>query len=158
MKEFKSKLIGKRAYIKDDIESWAAGEWGIIKYYDGDYYHIAIWNGETQPIFSRNEFVVPRDQTDPAERYRLPQLTTDNLTEDELHNFTDLTDNEQERLLDPTVVLDEKVDILTIHSMNRLWCYLCKGECFTKQHLRTHVKVHLSKMGALKFLEFKRKI
>lgn len=35
----KSKLIGKEVTIKNGA---CAGEWGIIKYYDGEYYHIAI--------------------------------------------------------------------------------------------------------------------
>ncbi len=62
MKEFKSKLIGKKANIKDDSDSMYAGEWGIIKYFDGDYFHIAMWNGNEEPVFSRNEFVVPKNQ------------------------------------------------------------------------------------------------
>ena len=59
-KEFKSKLIGKKVYIKENIDSIWAGETGTIKYFDGDYYHIHVI--DTQPIFKRNEFIVPKDQ------------------------------------------------------------------------------------------------
>lgn len=50
-------LIGKKATIRCKA-SWANGEWGIIKAYDGDYYHIALWNGDTQLVFTRREFKV----------------------------------------------------------------------------------------------------
>lgn len=55
-----SKLIGKKVYITAK-DSWACGEWGIIKMFDGDYYHIAIANEENMDlVFTRNEFRLPR--------------------------------------------------------------------------------------------------
>ena len=55
-----SKLIGKRAIITDP-ESIYHGEWGIIADYDGEVYYIKIANGnDTQPIFDREQFRVPR--------------------------------------------------------------------------------------------------
>jgi len=55
-----SKLIGKKVYITDK-DSIYYDEWGIIKYYDGEYYHIAIANGvDSLPIFKRNEFKVKK--------------------------------------------------------------------------------------------------
>lgn len=41
-------------------ESWAYGEWGVIKYFDGEFYHVAIANDESTLVFSRNEFKVRR--------------------------------------------------------------------------------------------------
>lgn len=32
-----------------------AGEWGIVKLYDGEYYHVALWNGSSTLIFDRDE-------------------------------------------------------------------------------------------------------
>ena len=59
---YKSKLIGKKAYITDP-ESWYFGEWGIIAHYDGEVYHIKIANGKDgMPIFDRNQFWVPRNK------------------------------------------------------------------------------------------------
>ena len=58
--QIKSKMIGKKVYIIDK-NSFYYNEWGIIKYYDGEYYHIAIANGEDiLPIFKRNEFKVKK--------------------------------------------------------------------------------------------------
>ena len=54
-----NELIGKKVTIRCKA-SWANGEWGIIKAYDGKYYHIAIWNGEQQLIFTRREFRVDK--------------------------------------------------------------------------------------------------
>ncbi len=53
-------LIGKKAYITDR-SSWAYGEWGIIRDFDGEYYHIAIANGKEELVFMRNEFKVKRE-------------------------------------------------------------------------------------------------
>ena len=53
-------MIGKLVIIncKDSIYH---GEWGIIKHFDGEYYHIAIAdNTEQFVIFERNEFTVKR--------------------------------------------------------------------------------------------------
>ena len=55
-----SKLIGKRAYITDK-ESIYFGEWGIVDYFDGEWYYIKIANGsDSVPVFDRNQFRVPR--------------------------------------------------------------------------------------------------
>lgn len=55
----KSRLVGKRAFITNK-DHWAYNEWGIIKGFDGEYYHIAIANGAEELIFSRDEFRVRR--------------------------------------------------------------------------------------------------
>lgn len=55
-----SKLIGKKAYITDK-ESIYHNEWGIIKYADNDYYHIAIANSESTCAFERKEFRVRKE-------------------------------------------------------------------------------------------------
>jgi hypothetical protein len=56
----KSKLIGRKVYITDP-ESIYFGEWGIIKDFDGEVYYIAIADGkDSQPIFDRDQFKVPR--------------------------------------------------------------------------------------------------
>ena len=55
-----SRLIGKQATIttKDSIYY---GEWGTIKMFDGEYYHIAIYNdADMAVIFTRDEFRVRR--------------------------------------------------------------------------------------------------
>ena len=57
--KMKNNLIGKQVTIRCKA-SWANGEWGIIKAYDGKFYHIAIWNGEQQLIFTRREFRVDK--------------------------------------------------------------------------------------------------
>lgn len=51
--------IGAKVYIKSP-DSWCNGEWGIIKYFDGDYYHVAIANGDDCPIFDRKELKVAK--------------------------------------------------------------------------------------------------
>lgn len=53
-------LIGKKVTIKCP-DSWANGEWGIIKAFDGEYYYIAIANGEDELVFERSEFTVNRE-------------------------------------------------------------------------------------------------
>lgn len=56
------KNINKSCYIIDK-ESLYYGEWGIIKHFDGEYYHIAIRNGtDILPIFKRNEIRIPKAQ------------------------------------------------------------------------------------------------
>ena len=52
-------MIGREVIIISK-SSWAYGEWGVIKHFDGDYYHIAIANGEPILVFKRNEFRVRR--------------------------------------------------------------------------------------------------
>ena len=49
--------IGTKVYIKSP-NSWYNGEWGIVKYFDGDDYHVAIANGDDCPIFERRELRV----------------------------------------------------------------------------------------------------
>lgn len=53
--------IGKKCYIIDK-ESIYYGEWGIIKHFDGEYYHVAIANGKNLVIFKRNEIRIPRNR------------------------------------------------------------------------------------------------
>ena len=56
-----TKLIGKKVFITAK-DSWACGEWGIVRdYYDG-YYYIAIANDQnTTLIFTRSEIKIPRE-------------------------------------------------------------------------------------------------
>lgn len=58
-------LIGKIVKIKSR-DSEYCGEWGVVKYFDGDDYHIALWNGEPYLIFSRSEFTVKGDDFIPG--------------------------------------------------------------------------------------------
>lgn len=54
--------IGKKCYIINK-DSFYFGEWGIIKHFDGEYYHIAIANGtQAEPIFKRDEIRIPKKQ------------------------------------------------------------------------------------------------
>lgn len=54
-----SDLIGKEATIKTGIHK---GDWGIIKFYDGEYYHIAIFGDKNDcPVFTRDEIKIKRD-------------------------------------------------------------------------------------------------
>ena len=56
------KNIGKKCYIIDK-ESIYYNEWGIIKHFDGEYYHVAIANGrDSLPIFKRNEIRIPKNK------------------------------------------------------------------------------------------------
>lgn len=53
-------LIGKQVEIKNR-DSWCCGDWGTVKDFDGEYYHIAIFNDDrTILVFARNEFKVRR--------------------------------------------------------------------------------------------------
>ena len=45
----KSKLIGKKVEIKTKGDYFK--EWGIVKHFDGEYYYIAIANGDNLPVF-----------------------------------------------------------------------------------------------------------
>lgn len=59
-RKIQSKLIGRKVYINDDVECWG-GFWGYIIAWDGNSYHVsggAI--GSEQPIFTRDEFYVPK--------------------------------------------------------------------------------------------------
>ena len=54
--------VGKKCYITNK-DSIYFGEWGIIKHFDGEYYHVAIANGtDTLPIFERDEIRIPKKQ------------------------------------------------------------------------------------------------
>ena len=56
------KLIGKKCFIIDK-ESMYFGEWGIItEAFNGEFL-VAIANGtDSEPIFSRNQIRIPRNQ------------------------------------------------------------------------------------------------
>ena len=47
--------IGKEATIKVGPYK---GEWGIIQYYDGDFFHIALWGGDDALIFEPHEIKI----------------------------------------------------------------------------------------------------
>lgn len=54
--------IGTKVFIKSPGH-FENGGWGIVKYFDGDDYHVAMYGGDdSQLLFSRSELVVPRDQ------------------------------------------------------------------------------------------------
>jgi len=54
-------LIGKKVNIKKNIDSPYAGEWGIIRLFDGQDYHVALWDEHHGAIvLSRNEFTLAR--------------------------------------------------------------------------------------------------
>lgn len=56
-----TRLIGKKVWIKDNVDSWMAGEWGIIKDFDGENYYIAhADNPDMELIFARSEFIIHR--------------------------------------------------------------------------------------------------
>ena len=59
MTAVESKLVGRQVTITAK-DSWAYGEWGIVKMFDGEYYHIAPWNDSVELVFTRDEFRVPR--------------------------------------------------------------------------------------------------
>ena len=60
MVNMQSKLIGKKVHITDQ-QSQYYREWGIVKAYDGEYYHVAIANGtDSLPMFNRDQFRVRR--------------------------------------------------------------------------------------------------
>lgn len=56
------KLIGKKVWIKKNVNSSEAGNWGIIKYFDGEEYHVAMNNGNTLLVFTRSEFTIAKNQ------------------------------------------------------------------------------------------------
>lgn len=51
--------VGKKCFIIDR-ESPYYKEWGIIKHYDGEDFHVAIANGNNLPIFERKQIRIPR--------------------------------------------------------------------------------------------------
>lgn len=56
MKKIKNITEGMRVEIRTK-DSCYDGEWGIVRYIDGNEYHIALWNGSEQLIFNRDEIV-----------------------------------------------------------------------------------------------------
>lgn len=57
-----SKLIGKTVEITNR-ESWVCGSWGRIVAFDGELYHVEMFDGDGSAlVFERNEFKVPRKQ------------------------------------------------------------------------------------------------
>ena len=58
MRETGDALVGREVRIVAR-SSWACGEWGRIVHYDGQNYHIALWD-DAQPllVFSRKEIKV----------------------------------------------------------------------------------------------------
>ena len=57
-----TKLIGKKVIITTK-DSWAYDEWGIVRMFDGEYYHISIAGTDDMDlIFTRDEFRVPREK------------------------------------------------------------------------------------------------
>jgi hypothetical protein len=57
-----NKLIGKFVHIIDK-DSFHYNEWGIVKSFDGDYYHVAHAGGnDVVLIFDRDQLQIPRDQ------------------------------------------------------------------------------------------------
>lgn len=60
----KMKNVGKKCYIINKSSIYY-GEWGIIKHFDGECYHVAIANGGSSlPIFDRDEIRIPRQKDD----------------------------------------------------------------------------------------------
>jgi hypothetical protein len=54
------KNVGKMCYVKDR-NSIYFNEWGIIKDFDGDWYHVSMLNDKNLiVIFDRNEIRIPR--------------------------------------------------------------------------------------------------
>ena len=61
-----SQILGKKVFIKTSVDSFLAGEWGIVAFYDGDNYSVAPWGSDKETmIFSRDEFTVPKKIYDP---------------------------------------------------------------------------------------------
>lgn len=59
-------LVGRTVTIKaNDVQN--AGNWGIVRNFDGDYYHIAIFGDlSTTLIFDRSQFTVTRKSKEKA--------------------------------------------------------------------------------------------
>jgi hypothetical protein len=53
--------VGTKVFIRAK-ESWANGEWGIVRSFDGNDYHVAIAGGQESLVFSRTELVVRGDK------------------------------------------------------------------------------------------------
>ena len=55
-----SNIIGKKVTITDNLSVFFK-DWGIVKDFDGEYYHIAIFNDSyVMPIFTRDEFKIDK--------------------------------------------------------------------------------------------------
>lgn len=51
-------LVGKTVYIKT---GWCSGQWGVVKLFDGEYYHVSPWGDDSVAlVFYRNEIRVPK--------------------------------------------------------------------------------------------------
>lgn len=67
-------LIGKEVTI---LVGNLKGEWGIVRYFDGDYYHVSPWGGDEALIFDRKEIKVNRKKSIKSSEniIRTPSLT-----------------------------------------------------------------------------------
>lgn len=67
-------LIGKEVTI---LVGNLKGEWGIVRYFDGDYYHVSPWGGDEALIFDRKEIKVNRKKPIKSSEniIRTPSLT-----------------------------------------------------------------------------------
>lgn len=62
----KQSLVGKRVIITNK-DSWFYGEWGTVEFFDGDYYHVSIANGQDIfPIFDKKEFKLMKEEKNHA--------------------------------------------------------------------------------------------
>lgn len=49
-------LIGQKVYL---TTKYYQGVWGVIKYYDGEHYHVAVWGDPTHTIMLyENQFII----------------------------------------------------------------------------------------------------
>jgi hypothetical protein len=56
-------LIGKKVYIKNNVVSWHAGQWGIVADIIDGSYHVAIaGDSNSTAVFERSELTVPKNQ------------------------------------------------------------------------------------------------
>lgn len=54
---------GTKVWIKDNVDSWAAGEWGIVRDYnskDNEYYIAIADDKNMELVFYRNELKVAK--------------------------------------------------------------------------------------------------
>lgn len=57
-----NKNIGRKCFVKDK-DSQYYDEWGIIKHYDGEFYHVAIANGtDSMPVFNRSQIRISKTE------------------------------------------------------------------------------------------------
>lgn len=50
-------LVGRVAVIKTGCY---AGDWGVIKHYDGELFHLALWGGLDMLVYDRSEITIRR--------------------------------------------------------------------------------------------------